>query len=403
MPAYRFQAADPSGKFQKGILDADSARQARAMIRERGLTPLEVETLENRQAAAGSVVIGGRLRDADLALCTRQLSSLLSARLPLERSLNAVVEQAESARVRERFAAVRSDVVGGQTLSQAMAKFPRDFPDTYRALVGAGEQSGDLAKVMSKLADYVEGRTALVSKVKMAFTYPAIVTFVALAVIVALLTYVVPQVVGVFNQTRQQLPILTVILIKVSDFVRVYGWVVLAGIVAAFLAFRYSLRAPTARLAFHERLLRLPMFGRLIRGVNTARFASTLSILTGSGVPLIRSLEAGAATLSNEALKANVLDALARVREGVPLSRALGAGKQFPPMLIHMIASGEATGELPEMLERAAQTMSQEVERRTLTMTTLLEPILILIMGAVVLMIVLAVLLPIIEINQLVK
>jgi len=403
MPAYRFQAADASGKFQKGILDADSARQARAMIRDRGLTPLEVETLENRQASGGSVVIGGRLRDADLALCTRQLSSLLSARLPLERALNAVVEQAESARVRERFAAVRSDVVGGQTLSQAMGKFPRDFPDTYRALVGAGEQSGDLAKVMAKLADYVESRTALVSKVKMAFTYPAIVTFVALAVIVALLTYVVPQVVGVFNQTRQKLPLLTVILIQVSDFVRVYGWVLLAGIVGAILAFRYSLRAPTARLAFHQRLLRLPMFGRLIRGVNTARFASTLSILTGSGVPLIRSLEAGAATLSNEALKVNVLDALARVREGVPLSRALGAGKQFPPMLIHMIASGEATGELPEMLERAADTMSQEVERRTLTMTTLLEPILILIMGAIVLMIVLAVLLPIIEINQLVK
>jgi general secretion pathway protein F len=403
MPAYRFQAADASGKFQKGILDADSARQARAMIRDRGLTPLEVETLENRQASGGSVVIGGRLRDADLALCTRQLSSLLSARLPLERALNAVVEQAESARVRERFAAVRSDVVGGQTLSQSMAKFPRDFPETYRALVGAGEHSGDLAKVMAKLADYVESRTALVSKVKMAFTYPAIVTFVALAVIVALLTYVVPQVVGVFNQTRQKLPLLTVILIQVSDFVRVYGWVLLTGVVAAILAFRYSLRAPTARLAFHQRMLRMPMFGRLIRGVNTARFASTLGILTGSGVPLIRSLEAGAATLSNEALKANVLDALARVREGVPLSRALGAGKQFPPMLIHMIASGEATGELPEMLERAAETMSQEVERRTLTMTTLLEPILILIMGAIVLMIVLAVLLPIIEINQLVK
>ena len=403
MPAYRFQAADASGKFQKGILDADSARQARAMIRDRGLTPLEVETLENRQASGGSVVLGGRLRDADLALCTRQLSSLLSARLPLERALNAVVEQAESARVRERFAAVRSDVVGGQTLSQSMAKFPRDFPETYRALVGAGEHSGDLAKVMAKLADYVESRTALVSKVKMAFTYPAIVTFVALAVIVALLTYVVPQVVGVFNQTRQKLPLLTVILIQVSDFVRVYGWVLVTGVVAAILAFRYSLRAPTARLAFHQRMLRMPMFGRLIRGVNTARFASTLSILTGSGVPLIRSLEAGAATLSNEALKANVLDALARVREGVPLSRALGAGKQFPPMLIHMIASGEATGELPEMLERAAETMSQEVERRTLTMTTLLEPILILIMGAIVLMIVLAVLLPIIEINQLVK
>lgn len=402
MPAYRFQAAHPNGKFEKGILDADSARQARAMIRERGLAPLEVEALENQQAT-GSIVIGGRLRDSDLALCTRQLASLLSARLPLERALNAVVEQAESARVRERFAAVRSDVVGGQTLSQAMAKFPRDFPDTYRALIGAGEQSGDLAKVMAKLADYVESRTALVSKVKMAFTYPAIVTFVALAVIIALLTYVVPQVVGVFNQTRQQLPMLTVILIEVSDFVRVYGWMLLAAIVAAIVAFRYSLRAPTARLAFDQRMLGMPLFGRLIRGVNTARFASTLGILTGSGVPLIRALEAGSRTLGNESLRANVQDALARVREGVPLARALGAGKQFPPMLIHMIASGEATGELPEMLDRAAQTMTQEVERRTLTMTTLLEPVLILIMGAIVLMIVLAVLLPIIEINQLVK
>ena len=402
MPAYRFQAADASGKFQRGILDADSARQARALIRERGLTPIEVDALENRQAT-GSIVIGGRLGDADLAVVTRQLASLLSARLPLERALNAVVEQAESARVRERFAAVRSDVVGGQTLSQAMAKFPRDFPDTYRALIGAGEQSGDLAKVMAKLADYVESRTALVSKVKMAFTYPAIVTLVALAVIVALLTYVVPQVVGVFNQTRQKLPLLTVVLIQVSDFVRVWGWALLVAVVAAFVAFRYSLRAPTARLAFDSRMQTLPLFGRLIRGVNTARFASTLGILTGSGVPLIRALEAGAATLGNTALKANVMDALSRVREGVPLARALGAGKQFPPMLIHMIASGEATGELPEMLDRAAQTMSQEVERRTLTMTTLLEPILILIMGAIVLMIVLAVWLPIIEINQLVR
>ncbi|MGE0798079.1 MAG: type II secretion system inner membrane protein GspF [Lautropia sp.] len=402
MPAYRFQAADPTGKFQRGILDADSARQARALIRERGLVPIAVDTVETGQAS-GSIVIGGRLRDADLALCTRQLASLLAARLPLERALNAVVEQSESARVRERFAAVRSDVVGGQTLSAAMAKFPRDFPDTYRALIGAGEQSGDLAKVMLKLADYVESRTALVGKVRMAFTYPIIVTLVALAVIVALLTYVVPQVVSVFNQTRQQLPLLTIVLINVSAFVRVYGWLVLVVLVVAFMLFRYALRAPTARLAWDTRMLTLPLFGRLIRGVNTARFASTLGILTGSGVPLIRALDAGAATLSNTALKANVEDALSRVREGVPLARALGAGKQFPPMLIHMIASGEATGELPDMLERAAETMSQEVERRTLTLTTLLEPILILIMGAIVLMIVLAVLLPIIEINQLVR
>lgn len=402
MPAFRFQAATPSGKFEKGILDADSARQARAMVRERGLVPLEIEPVENRESS-GSVVIGGRLGDADLALCTRQLASLLSARLPLERALNAVVEQAETAKVRDRFAAIRSEVVGGSTLIQAMGKFPRDFPDTYRALVGAGEQSGDLARVMQRLADYVESRTALVQKVKMAFTYPAIVTVVALAVIVALLTYVVPQVVGVFTQTKQKLPTLTVWLIATSAFIRQYGWIVLVAAVAAVFLFRQSLKAPTARLAFHRRLLVLPLFGRLIRGINAARFASTLGILTSSGVPLIRALETGAATLTNEAMKANVLDALARVREGAPLARALGAGKQFPPMLIHLIASGEATGEMPDMLDRAATTLSQEVERRTLTLTTLLEPLLILIMGAIVLMIVLAVLLPIIEINQLVK
>ncbi|MGE0311180.1 MAG: type II secretion system inner membrane protein GspF [Lautropia sp.] len=402
MPAYRFEAAQPDGKFEKGILDADSARQARAMIRERGLVPLELVPVENREAT-GSVVIGGRLKDADLAVCTRQLASLLTARLPLERALNAVVEQADHARVRDRFAAVRSEVVGGSTLVHAMGKFPRDFPDTYRALIGAGEQSGDLARVMMRLADYVESRTALVSKVKLAFTYPAIVTFVALAVIVALLTYVVPQIVGVFSQTKQKLPFLTIALIEVSAFIRSYGLVLLAGVVALVVSFRYSLRAPTAKLAFHRRLLKLPLFGRLIRGVNAARFASTLGILAGSGVPLIRALETGAATITNEAMKSNVLDALSRVREGAPLARALGAGKEFPPMLVHMIASGEATGELPEMLDRAAETLSSEVERRTLALTTLLEPMLILVMGAIVLMIVLAVLLPIIEINQLVK
>ena len=402
MPAYRFQAADASGVLHRGIVDADSSRQARAIIRERGQSPIEVVAL-SAEHNAGHINIGGRLKDADLALCTRQLSSLLTARLPLEKALNAVVEQAESARVRERFAAVRSDVVSGQTLTAAMAKFQRDFPDTYRALISAGEQSGDLAQVMSRLAAYVENRTQLVSKVKMAFTYPIIVAVVAILVIIALLTYVVPQVVQVFNQTRQDLPLLTLILIRTSDFIRNWGWLVLLGLGGAWAAFHYSMKAPTARLNFHKKLLGMPMFGRLIRGINAARFASTLAILTASGVPLIRALEAGADTLNNMAMKAEVREALGRVREGAPLARALGAGKTLPPLLIHMTASGEATGELPQMLERAAETLSQEVERKTLTMTTLLEPILILVTGAIVLMIVLAVLLPIIEINQLVK
>jgi general secretion pathway protein F len=404
MPAFRYEAATATGKIERGIVDAESPRQARGLLRDRGLTPIEVGLLDAVAAGgASTVMMGPRLRDADLAVATRQLASLLSARLPLERALAAVVEQADRSVVRSRFAAVRSEVVGGQTLAQAMGKHPRDFPEVYRALVAAGEQSGDLGLVMSRLADYVESRTALAQRVTLAFTYPAIVTLVALAVVVALLTYVVPQVVGVFTQTRQQLPLLTVSLIAVSDFIRDQGWLLVLLIAGAAFGWRWTLRSPSVRLAWHRRVLGLPLFGRLVRGVNTARFASTLAILTSSGVPLIRALEAGAQTLGNDALRVNVDDAIDRVREGVPLSRALAAGGQFPPVMVHMIASGEATGELAEMLDRAARTLSMEVERRTLTLTSLLEPLLILVMGGIVLLIVLAVLLPIIEINQLVR
>jgi general secretion pathway protein F len=405
MPAYRFEAASTAGRIEKGILDADSARQARSQLRERGLTPLEVQPIDPGAVAGatGSIRFGRRLRDAELALSTRQLASLLSARLPLERALAAVVEQAETPLVRERFAAVRSEVVAGQTLADALSRFPRDFPEVYRALVAAGEQTGDLGRVMSQLADYVESRTALTQKVKLAFTYPVIVTLVALAVIIALLTYVVPQVVSVFAQTRQNLPLLTVMLIAVSDAVRHWGWLMVIVLIGLGLGARSALRSPQIRLAWHVRVLRLPLLGRLARGLNTARFASTLAILTSSGVPLIRALEAGARTLTNDALRANVDDAIIRVREGTSLARALAAGGQFPPVMVHMIASGEATGELPDMLERTASTLSGEVERRTLALTSLLEPLLILLMGGVVLVIVLAVLLPIIEINQLVR
>jgi general secretion pathway protein F len=314
-----------------------------------------------------------------------------------------VVEQADRPNVRDRFAAVRAEVVAGLTFSQALERFPRDFPEVYRALVGAGEASGDLSGVMTRLADHVESRTALAQRVGLAFVYPLIVTLVAIGVIAALLAYVVPQVVGVFAQTRQQLPMLTVLLIAVSDGLRSWGWTLVpAGALAVFAA-RAALRSPSVRLAWDARLLGLPLIGRLIHGVQTARFASTLAILTSSGVPLIRALEAGARTLSNEAMRANVDDAMARVREGASLARALAAGGRFPPMLLHLIASGEATGRLAEMLERAAATLGSETERRALALTTVLEPLLILVMGGFVLLIVLAVLLPIIEINQLVR
>ena len=401
MSAYRFEASSDAGVLQTGVLDADSPRHARTLLRERGLVPLEVVAVS---AVAGARdPIGGRIRNAELTMATRQLASLLSAGLPLEKALGAVIEQADRPAMRERMAAVRSEVVAGQTFAQALSRYPRDFPDVYRALVSAGEQSGELAAVMERLADYVESRTALTQRIMLAFTYPAIVTLVAIAVIVALLTYVVPQVIGVFAQTRQKLPFLTTALIALSDFVRAWGWWMLVAVGVGVASFRAALRSPSFRMAWHERLLGLPVFGRLIRGMNTARFTSTLGILASSGVPLIKALEAGAQTLSNDALKANVLDAISRVREGAPLSRALAAGRQFPPMVIHMVASGEATGNLSAMLDRTATTMSAETERRAITLTSILEPMLILIMGGVVLLIVLAVLLPIIEINQLVR
>ncbi len=401
MSAYRFEASTAEGRIEKGILDADSPRQARALLRERGLVPLDV-TLAG---GAGDLrqALGGRIRTAELTLMTRQLASLLSARLPLEQALGAVIEQADRPAVRERMAAVRGEVVAGQNFAEALSRFPKDFPEVYRALVAAGEQSGDLALVMDRLADYVEARSALSQRIMLAFTYPAIVTLVAIGVITALLAYVVPQVVGVFAQSRQALPMLTTGLIATSDFVRQWGLWILVLLVLGGIGLRMALRSPSVRLAWDARLLELPLFGRLIRGVNTARFASTLGILAASGVPLIRALEAGAQTLGNEALRANVADAISRVREGAPLSRALAAGGQFPPMMVHMIASGEATGNLAEMLQRTAGTLSAETERRAMALTSLLEPLLILVMGGVVLVIVLAVLLPIIEINQLVR
>lgn len=405
MSAFRYEAAQPGGQIERGTLDADSPRHARSILRDRGLVPLEVSALQTGPTTGESATaaFAARLSASDLALATRQLASLLAAGLPLEQALSVVVEQAERRTVRERFAAVRAEVIGGQSFAGALARFPRDFPEVFRAMVEAGEQSGDLARVMEKLADHVESRSALAQKIALAFIYPLVVTSVAALVIVVLLTYVVPQVTEVFLQSGQPLPGLTVALIATSNFVRAYGvWLGVLLLFAAVAA-RLLLRAPTLRLAWHRRQLRLPLIGRLLRGVQTARFASTLAILAASGVPLIRALEAGARTLSNQALRDNVHDAIGRVREGVPLARALGAAGEFAPMMVHLVASGEATGRLSEMLERAAAVLSSETERRAMTLTSLLEPLLILVMGGIVLLIVLAVMLPIIEINQLVR
>jgi general secretion pathway protein F len=406
MPAFRYEAVDEGGVTRKGVVNADTARSARSDLRGQGLTPIQVDAITSQVDASGvakSRGFGEKLSQVELALFTRQLASLLEAGLPLEQAFTALLEQAERAYVRDLVASIRAEVMGGVSFSDALSRHPRDFAEIYRALVAAGEQIGQLARVLSRLADYIERSNALVQKVRLAFIYPAIVTVVAFAIVIFLLTYVVPQIVSVFANTKQKLPVLTVMMLAVSDFVRTYGIFVAIAAIGAFVAWRRALRNPELKKRFHTWLLTAPVYGKFERSMNTARFASTLAITTGSGVPILRALETSRDTLSNVAMKALVEEAAASVREGVGLGRALSAQKHFPPMLVHMIRAGEITGELPAMLERAAASQQADLERRALTIAGLLEPALILAMGVVVLLIVLAVLMPIIEINQLVR
>ncbi len=406
MPAFRYEAVDPVGATRKGVVNADSARAARGDLRAQGLVPIAVDAITTQLDAAGATRrrgFGDHLSTNELALFTRQLASLLEASLPLEQAFSALLEQAERPYLRDLVASIRSEVMGGSSLSDALSRHPRDFAEIYRALVASGEQIGQLARVLSRLADYIERRNALVQKVKLAFTYPAIVTVVAFAIVIFLLTYVVPQIVSVFANTKQKLPFLTVMMLAISDFVRNYGWIVAVVVTAAFFAWRSALKNPAVKMRWHKWLLTAPLYGKFERSLNTARFASTLAITTGSGVPILRALQTSRDTLNNVAMREQVEDATASVREGVGLARALSAHKHFPPMLIHMIRAGEVTGELPAMLERASNAQEADLERRALTIAGLLEPVLILAMGVVVLLIVLAVLMPIIEINQLVR
>ncbi len=406
MPAFRYEAVDDGGATRKGVVNADSPRSARSDLRTQGLTPISVEVIEGQLDASGAARsrgFGERLSQVELALFTRQLASLLEAGLPLEQAFTALLEQAERPYVRDLVASIRAEVMGGASFSDALSRHPRDFAEIFRALVASGEQIGHLARVLSRLADYIERRNALVQKVRMAFLYPAIVTVVAFAIVIFLLAYVVPQIVSVFTNTKQQLPILTVIMLAVSNFVRAWGIVVGILLVGAGFLARRALQNPELKRRWHAWLLTAPVYGKFERSLNTARFASTLAITTGSGVPILRALDTSRDTLSNVAMKELVEEASASVREGVSLARALSAQKHFPPMLIHMIRAGEITGELPAMLERAADSQQLDLERRALTIAGLLEPVLILAMGVVVLLIVLAVLMPIIEINQLVR
>lgn len=414
MTAFRYSAADALGKDQVGVLEADSARLARQMLRNQGLVPLSVEAVESDAARRRPGALRGRrLSQTELAVLTRQFASLLAAALPIADALTVLVEQSEQQSMREMMASIRGEVRGGMSLSSALARHPRQFPAMYRALIAAGEESGKLGSVLGSLADFIEERARLQQKITLAFVYPVILTTVALLVVIFLLTYVIPQVVQVFAQTRQALPLITQVMIALSAFLRSWGLVLLVGVAGASYAIHRALRIDALRLRWHRRVLRLPIVGALSRSINTARFASTLAILVGSGVPMLRALQAAGETVTNMALQARVVDAAQRVREGASLSRALRAEDEdravtgrlrlFPPVLIHLIGSGEATGKLPEMLGRAADMHAREAERRAMLLTSLLEPALILTMGVVVLLIVLAVLMPIIEINQLAR
>lgn len=285
-----------------------------------------------------------RLSDADLASVTRQLASLLSAGLPLDEALGATVEQAERQHIIQTLGAIRTDVRSGMRLAEALAARPRDFPDIYRALIGAGEESGGLARVMERLADYIEERNGLRGKILTAFIYPGVVGLVSIAIVIFLLSYVVPQIVSAFSQARQDLPGLTLAMLAASDFIRAWGLVCLGVLLAALWGWRICLRNPATRLRWHSQILRLPLIGRFVLGLNTARFASTLAILGAAGVPLLRALDAARQTLSNDRLSLAVSEATSKVREGVNLAVALRMEKVFPPLLIHLIASGEKPG-----------------------------------------------------------
>ncbi len=403
MTAFHYQALDANGKPQQGIIEADSGRQARTQLRETGLFVVELDDVVAKKSSGQLNFSRQRISLSDLSLLLRQLATLLEAGLPLEQCLSVLIEQSSHPYQRGLLAALRAEVLSGNTLAHAMAQHPNDFPEIHRALIRAGEASGELDTVMSKLATYSENQQALQQKVLLAFIYPAIVTLVAILVIGGLLLYVVPQVVAVFQQSHQALPWLTRSLIWVTDILSVtWFYILLTGIAALYFA-KQILRQEMMRAALHRRLLRLPLLGKLIQGVNTARMASTLSILFGSGVPLLTAMSAASGVVSNLPMRYALEDAAQKVREGVNLSRALASSGLFPPVLIHLIASGEKSGKLDTMLDRVSKQQEQEVSGFISVLTSLLEPVLILVMGAVVLVIVLAILLPIIQMNQLIK
>jgi general secretion pathway protein F len=413
MPGFKFLAYDIDGREQRGVIESDSPRLARATLREQGLFPQDVALIEAANDASNSSGLTrlGRRTDSlsteQLAGITRQLATLVGAGLTIEGALGALVEQAETERERQVLVQLRASIREGQSLGQAMGLFPQSFAELYRTLVGAGETSGKLPDVLLKLADYVEGQQAMKQKLITAMVYPAIVVVICALVVVGLMLYVVPQVVGVFDATKQTLPLMTRALLGLSTLLKLTWWLWLIAAIGVTITFRLAMKKMAQRRRFHALLLRLPIIGRLIRVREASQLAATLSILVGSGVPVLAAMNAGVGVVSNLPMREALERAANQVREGVSLSRALQSQNTkpalFPPVMLHLVASGEASGRLPETLSSAARQQQLELETRTTRLAALIEPAMIVLMGVIVLCIVLAVLLPIFELNQLVS
>ena len=397
MPAFEYLALNAAGKEERGIMEADTPRQIRQMLRNNDLIPMEVHEVEQKQkkSESGSLFRGGRLGPSDLALMTRQLATLVRAGSPIEEALGAVVRQTERNSARRIFSAIRARVTEGHSLAAALGLFPAAFPVLYRATVGAGEQSGHLPEVLERLADYTENRQHSQQKVTAALVYPMVLLFVAIGVVAALLRFVVRKVVEGFATLDIELPLLTRMLIASSDFLRDYGLALLIGIGLVVVGIVWLLQRPVWKKRYHRLLLRLPVMGRIVRGVNTEHFARTFSILASSGVPVLDAMKISAEVVINIPMRESVLSAADRVREGMPINRALERSGYFPPMMVYLIASGEGSGKLDEMLERAAIQQERETQARTATLLSLLEPGLILFMGGIVTLIVLSIMLPV--------
>ncbi len=403
MAAFEFKALDARGKQQKGVLEGDSARQIRQQLREKGWIPLEVDQAAEKQNRGGAFKRrGGSISAANLALLTRQVATLVQSGIPVEEVLSAVAAQSENARVRSMMLAVRARVLEGYSLAESLGEFPGAFPELYRSTVAAGEHAGHLDLVLNRLADYTEQRQLSRQKIQLAAIYPIILCFVCIGIVGFLLGYVVPDIIKVFINNGQELPTLTKGLLWLSEWTVSYGAYALILIVAGVFAFRYALQKPAFRLRFHHYLLHMPFFSKMVRGTNTARFASTLSILNSSGVPLVDAMRIAGEVLGNQFLKLRVAEATQKVREGGSLHKALEQTGYFPPMMIHMIASGEASGELGNMLERTASSQETDLQGKVATLVGLFEPFMLLFMGGVILIIVMAIMLPILSMSNIV-